>query len=239
MITCEICGSKYKSLKSLSSHIRVHGIKSKDYYDKYLKKEGEGICVNHNIVNECKKDTRFINMVVGYHKYCSTKCLSNSEHVRKIYSECRLGDKHYSRRTRKHPTRGKTYEEIHGLEKANRLKKILSKKQTEIMNNGWAAYMNSCITNPSKPQVMLYELVKQIFPGAILNYPLMNYSIDVAIPEILVAIEYDGSYWHQDKEKDLIRQRNIENKGWTVLRYVDYIPTIEELNKDLSKGIQN
>lgn len=44
-ISCRICGQSFDSYRELSNHLRFyHKILSKDYYDKYLKKEGEGVC---------------------------------------------------------------------------------------------------------------------------------------------------------------------------------------------------
>ena len=94
--------------------------------------------------------------------------------------------------------------------------------------------MLSFIKSPSKPQIKLFKLIKSIYPQAILNYPSLNFSIDIAIPKQMIAIEYDEPYWH-DKEKDKIRQRELENIGWKFLRYVRYIPVIDELKKDLKK----
>ena len=63
---CEICG---KEFSNLSHHIKTHDINSKTYYDKYLKTDiGEGICPI------CGKETRFLNMYVGYKSYCNSKC---------------------------------------------------------------------------------------------------------------------------------------------------------------------
>ena len=107
------------------------------------------------------------------------------------------------------------------------------KRDSERMLNGGAAHANSFITNPSKPQVELFNLVKEDHPESILEYPCLNYSIDIVIPNLKIAIEYDGSYWHQDQEKDDKRQREIEDQGWTFLRYRDYVPSKEELRKDI------
>lgn len=139
-----------------------------------------------------------------------------------------------------HPTRGKTYEQIYGVEKAKELRsKMMNRPEIieELRNrmlNGGAAYLNSFIKNPSKPQTELYKRCKSIFSDAVLNFPCLNYSIDVAIPSYWVAIEYDGSYWHQDNEKDQHRQFRIEQEGWSFLRYLDYVPTVEELDHDIN-----
>lgn len=62
----------------------------------------------------------------------------------------------------------------------------------------------------------------------------LNYSIDVAIPSLNVAIEYDCWYWHQDGEKDAKRQKEIEQQGWKFIRYRDVIPTKEKLMYDIN-----
>jgi len=94
-------------------------------------------------------------------------------------------------------------------------RKILKKK----MIDGQASYMNSFITNPSKPQVELYKMILKICPYAILNYPCLNYSIDIAIPFLEMAIEYDEPYWHQNIEADKKRQLKLEKEGWKFIRF--------------------
>lgn len=68
-IICQICGKVCNGYTGLSRHIvRVHSMKSKDYYDKYLKKENEGICLI------CGKPTFFQSLGKGYLKTCSHTC---------------------------------------------------------------------------------------------------------------------------------------------------------------------
>jgi len=114
-----------------------------------------------------------------------------------------------------------------------RCRECFAEKQRQRMLNGGAAYANSFVQNPSGPQVELFNLVKEDHPNSILNYQVLNFSIDIAIPNLKIAIEYDGSYWHQDQESDNKRQKEIEDQGWTFLRYRDYVPSKEELEKDI------
>ncbi len=69
---CHICQKKLISIKSLSQHIINHSISSKEYYDKYLKKENEGTCLT------CGKETKFINLSKGYQHHCGLKCFQKS-----------------------------------------------------------------------------------------------------------------------------------------------------------------
>ena len=114
--------------------------------------------------------------------------------------------------------------------------------------NGHAVYMNSFIKNPSKPQVELFNRIKEMYPTAILNYPLYrgkgkhDYSLDIVITELMIWFESDGTWWHQDKEKDLIRQKEIEEYGWRLIKYypvddIKQVPSIEQIKKDIENII--
>lgn len=113
-----------------------------------------------------------------------------------------------------------------------------TKEHKERMINGGAAYCNRFIKNPSKPQIELFHLCQTILPYPILNYPCGRYSIDIATPQLSLAIEYDGSYWHQDIEYDKEREKKIVEDGWNILRYVDEIPTEDQLLKDINKALR-
>ena len=61
---CQICGSKFKTIRSLSVHIqKLHKILMKDYYDEYFKKDGDGICLISGL------ETNFYSLKYGYWKY--------------------------------------------------------------------------------------------------------------------------------------------------------------------------
>jgi len=71
---CKICEEKLGTLRLLVAHVRhKHKIFSKEYYDRFLKKADEGICKN----SCCKNQTKFVDVSVGYQKFCSTKCMAN------------------------------------------------------------------------------------------------------------------------------------------------------------------
>jgi len=69
------CLFETNKVKSFTSHLRYkHFISSKCYYDIYLKREKEGVCINC-----CIKHTKFISITKGYLAHCSIKCSNNSE----------------------------------------------------------------------------------------------------------------------------------------------------------------
>ena len=74
---CEICGKEFNG----AAHInKKHNINTKDYYDKYIKQQNEGICPI------CGKPTTFKGLKIGYTKYCSVKCSQNDPVVREKVS---------------------------------------------------------------------------------------------------------------------------------------------------------
>lgn len=119
-------------------------------------------------------------------------------------------------------------------------------KISEEMINGKSVMMNSCIQNPSKPQVALFNIVKGAFSEAVLNYPVYrpgkgkrHYSIDIAIPGKGIAIEYDGRYHFYEQKRanmDALRQKNLEDMGWNFIRYNIFqkFPTKEQVLGDIS-----
>lgn len=66
---CQICGKEFENGKFLSTHLKFEEhITGKDYYDTYIKKPEEGICI------VCGKPTKYINFTRGYTKTCSQEC---------------------------------------------------------------------------------------------------------------------------------------------------------------------
>lgn len=71
MCVCKICGESYISNHYLAGHIRTfHKIPRKEYYDIYLRQNGEGYC------KECGKETTFRGN--KYLSFCSRECYNIS-----------------------------------------------------------------------------------------------------------------------------------------------------------------
>ena len=71
---------------------------------------------------------------------------------------------------------------------------------------------------PSPPQLELYDLVKQVYPDAELEYRLGNRRLDIAVPSKRIDWEYDGQYYHSDSNRDEKRDMDIKNSGWRTIR---------------------
>lgn len=184
------------------------------------------------IVSESNKGKHFRKKTEEEKKRLQIKM--SSEDTRRKISKSKKGISH--------PQTEETKRKISKGNKGKNIGKKIHSKEDRLkrkirMLSGLAAYCNKFIKNPSKPQVKLFELIRSWLPQAILNYPLkeVNRSLDVAIPDFKIWFEYDGSYWHQDQEKDLERENQIRSLGWKCIRYRDVIPTEEQLIIDIRK----
>lgn len=75
---CEICNREFVSAQSIVNHIiGKHHLTSKEYFDKYMKNPGEGICPL------CGVETSYRNMTLRYRKYCD-KCGSSAENTERL-----------------------------------------------------------------------------------------------------------------------------------------------------------
>jgi very-short-patch-repair endonuclease len=91
----------------------------------------------------------------------------------------------------------------------------------------------------SLEQTMWRTLVGMRLPfHAFAQYPLGPYKTDFAIPQLKLAIEIDGQYWHKNPETkahDELRDQNLANFGWTVVRFGE--AELKERLEDVKKTI--
>ena len=68
-LKCKECGQEFTKIDCVTRHAKmVHKMEPKAYYDKWFKKEGEGIC------KCCGAETKYWNLEHGYRDFCSRKC---------------------------------------------------------------------------------------------------------------------------------------------------------------------
>lgn len=75
MIKCKICDEEFETPKQLSWHVKHHNMDNQQYYDMYMKKENEGICLT------CGKPTSFISLNLGYRQHCDKTCTKADKQV--------------------------------------------------------------------------------------------------------------------------------------------------------------
>ena len=206
-------------------------ISSKSHIGKHLTPLKLFDNIHHKLCDyNCGKEAKYISK---HEKVCCNEFLSKCEGMKKKNSKGNIG-RIVSIETRSklsmsldgHQVSKLTRDKISKSRKGkdNRTKESIE-KQKQWMLNGGSVYIASFIKNPSKPQVELYNRVKELYPTAVLNYPCYrvkgkrNYSLDVAIPELKIWFESDGSWFHQNYNEDLKRQNEIEKMGWKLIRY--------------------
>ena len=67
----------------------------------------------------------------------------------------------------------------------------------------------------SLPEQILYLYVKKHFPDALNRNKLHGVEYDILIPSIKIAIEYDSSYWHKNKDTNY-KFKHAELQGYTL-----------------------
>ena len=124
--------------------------------------------------------------------------------------------------------KGKTYEEILGIEKAtsikNEIKKARAKQITPIKNTKIEV----------KIQMFLKELGYEFFTHQYIKGINHGYQCDILIPALNLVIECDGDYWHKypiGTDLDHIRTKELLEKGFKVLRLWECEINIMDIDK--------
>ncbi len=67
-------------------------------------------------------------------------------------------------------------------------------------------------------EIKVYEIIKFYNLPLLPQFPVKKYFLDFGDPIKKIAIEVDGKAFYLDKRKDDLRQKEIENEGWTFYR---------------------
>lgn len=74
------------------------------------------------------------------------------------------------------------------------------------------------IFHTSFPERVIYFYIKKYFDDAVISDKHLGFELDIFIPSLSIGIEYDGEQWHQDIEKDEIKNRKCEENKITLYR---------------------
>lgn len=104
-------------------------------------------------------------------------------------------------------------------------------RQSEYMRNGGAQKALNGVKSVSRPQKQMFDVIFKLYPDAKLEYVFEDLSVrlDIALVKYKIDFEFDGSYWHRNKEQDRYRDYWLRLFGWKVYRYEDRIPTEKEI----------
>ena len=76
-----------------------------------------------------------------------------------------------------------------------------------------------CSRQSSSNEIRILSEIETLFSDVKSRFKFDGYEVDIFISSIGVAIEYDGSYWHKNKdEKDKAKTAYLKSKGFKVLR---------------------
>jgi hypothetical protein len=228
-VQCEYCKRRFKNL---TPHLRRYSPKCYQYYlEKYHSEDNFPL----GVLNKKGKCERCGGQTSHYTaKYC-IDCYRHHYH---------LQDNPYAIKQIKESLR-KFYSDPNNRKMASvaqkksfKEKPWLAENQRKYMLDGGALKALMGNNNPSKPQIEFFNLVKECgYDTVIMNYPIydLNILLDIAIPELKIDFEYDGSYWHQNEESDNQRDDNLKRLKWEVYRFRDQIPSKEEILKIIKR----
>lgn len=81
----------------------------------------------------------------------------------------------------------------------------------------------------------IYYYIQKVFSDAVSRDWSHGFEIDIFIPEINCAIEYDGQKWHKDVKKDIEKINKCVNKGLRIIRVRE--PKCPELPENICETI--
>lgn len=113
-----------------------------------------------------------------------------------------------------------------GLFIPHSMSKIEKEIRRKHMLAGKAVMMRkkATIKRISIPQKIVFNKLLKYNNNLVMEYAVKKpnkknyYYLDIADVDNKINIEYDGSNWHQDREKDLNRDKELSSLGWQVYR---------------------
>ena len=76
-----------------------------------------------------------------------------------------------------------------------------------------------CSNQQSKNELRILTELMSVYERVEHRKKIVDHEVDIYLPELKVAIEYDGHYWHQNKHAaDVIKQADISSAGVRLIR---------------------
>jgi len=100
-------------------------------------------------------------------------------------------------------------------------------------NNGRNCPMCSSEMNTSFPEYAILFYIKKHGIETIHSYKEKGYELDIYIPSIKIAIEYDGYFYHKNKtKKDLEKNLKCKKDGIKLYRIREGLPSLNDYSID-------
>lgn len=246
---CKICGREFKP-----GHNWKHRLTSQQYYDQYLKTEQDGLC------KVCKMPTIWHKQKFCYGEYCQKhqpeKIHSAYRNRDKAINTCKtkFDGKLNSGAWNTRNARLDQFEQEHNCTR--------TKKLIQQYGQGWLALklpklycgkQNTFISNEYLPQIIEYSTHKHVnLKGKAESYILehLQYDgqiqpnnrkvihpkeLDIYIPDLKIAIEFNGTYWHAEERQNNIfihREKSIlcHEKGIRLIHIFEFEDLDEQID---------
>lgn len=105
--------------------------------------------------------------------------------------------------------------------------------QSSVRNRTQGSHCPRCkLCGTSRPELFLFDELSKLFPSAIHRHKTTFGELDIFIPEINIAIEYDGWRWHKERiEKDIQKFNSAKNNKIIIINIREYLlPIFNEFN---------
>ena len=221
---------KYKEIreKTTQTCIEKYGTKLASQ-NQDVKKKVQQVCIEKYGYDNPMKNTEIQNKLkeTMLEKYGVENPFSSNQVKEKIKQTMleKYNVEHYSQSLEFKEKYKQTSLERYGVQHPFQNDEIKNKATQTLCGNGKQ--------RTSSQQLQLYEIIKRKYSNAELNYPFGSCSLDIfiCINNINLDIEYDGWYWHQNKQVDLKRDKFLQSQGFKTLRIKSgtLLPTEEEL----------
>lgn len=212
-LQCQLCGSIFNNYRSLTSHVqKFHLILIKDYYDKFFKKENEGICLISNL------DTNFDCLERGYYKY-NKLFVVHSDEIKDGNEKQRINYIHEKIKSLQNIFEVE-FLDVQTIKYIGDLTSIKCLKCGKVYKNRFTNLIlgygkcSNCFpknTKQSSGEIELIDEIKKFLKDCeiltnqtdIIKNPKTgrNLELDLYIPSKNIAIEYNGLYWHSEVNK--------------------------------------
>lgn len=191
--TCHICGKECNGLKGLSSHIKIHDISSKEYYDEhFLEVETDKLC------DVCKNESNFMGFTDGYSSHCSVECCINSDVLKENISRILVTANEKDGDNIKEKRRASNLER-HGVENPSQSEIFKQKKiDTSIFNRGTEYFTQS---KEGKENLSTHA-TRRLLNGEFDHYKTRNHK---------------GFFYSTKNQKDLYYRSSYELKAYQIL----------------------
>lgn len=109
--------------------------------------------------------------------------------------------------------------------------------ETPICNRGSQGYgCPYCSRRTSFPEYVIKYYLEKLGLEVKHSYKGFNFELDLYIPELNIGIEYDGYYWHKDKDKrkkDKEKNKKCKELGITLYRVREGISSLKDTSIDI------